>query len=211
MRKDKKKKETSPENVEQTGEETTETIEAPEQDLEVEEPERSSDEQIAELENQVNELNERMLRRAAEFENYKRRTESEHLTFLKYAGESFISLILPVYDDLHRSFDHIADEKNIDSLKKGIELVIGKFDKILKEQGVSKIEWVGEQFDFNFHEALKRQETNEYEPNTVVREIEAGYMYTYKVIRHAKVIVAAEPEPETKTAKAEDNSESGKE
>lgn len=134
-------------------------------------------------------LRDQLLRKAAEFENYKRRTEIESGNFIKYAGESVITKMLPVYDDLKRSLDH-ADSKNSESLIKGIELVYEKFSRILKEIGVEKIEAKGKEFDFNFHEALMQKEVEGVPPHTVIEEIEPGYVYKDKVLKHSKVIVS---------------------
>lgn len=150
-------------------------------------------EQNETLINEVSELKDKLLRRAAEFENYKRRTENEHLNFLKYAGESFIAKILPVYDDLERSLSHIKEsDNNNDSIVSGLKMILAKFNKILEEQGVKKIEAKGMPFDFNLHEALLQQTVQGIAPHTVIEVVEPGYMYKDKVIRHAKVIVSDE-------------------
>ncbi|OGU35064.1 MAG: nucleotide exchange factor GrpE [Ignavibacteria bacterium GWB2_35_6b] len=146
------------------------------------------------LQKEVEDLNDRLLRRAAEFENYKRRTENEFQNFLKYAGEAIIIEILPVYDDLGRSLNHVDEENSKESLAKGLKMVYDKFSKILEDKGVKKIDSKGHEFDFNFHEALLQKPTNEFPPNTVIEELEPGYMYKDKVIKHAKVIVSKEAE-----------------
>lgn len=157
------------------------------------EEEKTEESSIAELEEKMQSMQDTLLRKAAEFENYKRRTENDQLNLLKYAAESFILKVLPVYDDLGRSVDHLA-ESNIDSLKEGLKLVHDKFTKVLDEQGIKKLEVKGEQFDVDFHEALMQQPSNEVPANTVLNEIEAGYSYKEKVIKHAKVIVSQEIE-----------------
>ncbi len=151
-----------------------------------------TDEKVKELEQQVQELKDALLRKAAEFENYKRRKESEQELFAKYAAESFIINILPVFDDLERSVKHLNESDDLESLKKGIQMVFDKFKKILEDQGVKKIEAKGKPFDFNLHEALMQQPAEGVEPHTVLDEIESGYLYKDKVIRHAKVIVSQE-------------------
>lgn len=148
---------------------------------------------VSELEEKIKNLEDTVLRKAAEFENYKRRTENDQLNLIKYAAESFILKILPIYDDLQRSVDHL-DESNLDSLKEGLKLVLDKFSKTLDEQGVKKLNSKGEEFDVEYHEALMQQPSKEVPPNTVLEEIETGYMYKDKVIRHAKVIVSQEVE-----------------
>lgn len=150
--------------------------------------------QIEKLQKEIEELNDRLLRRAAEFENYKRRTENEFQNFLKYAGEALIIEILPVYDDLGRSLNHVDEENSNESLAKGLKMVYDKFSKVLDDKGVKRIESKGHEFDFNFHEALLQKPTNEFPPNTVIEELEPGYIYKDKVIKHAKVIVSKEAE-----------------
>ncbi|HEX2961996.1 MAG: nucleotide exchange factor GrpE [Bacteroidota bacterium] len=144
------------------------------------------------LTKEVAELKDKLLRRAAEFENYKRRTEQEQLNWLKYAAESFIVKILPVYDDLERSLAHAKDANNVDAIKEGLNMVLNKFSKVLEEQGVKKIDAKGKPFDFNFHEALLQQNVPGIAPHTVIEVVEPGYIYKDKVIRHAKVIVSDE-------------------
>lgn len=149
---------------------------------------------IEELEEKVKQLQDSLLRKAAEFENYKRRTENDQLNLLKYAAEPIIKNILIVYDDMERSISHINENSNFDSLKKGMELVYEKFSKILNSQGVKKIDAIGKPFDVNHHEALMQQPVNSAPPNTVLQVVEEGYMYKDKVIRHSKVIVSSEAE-----------------
>ncbi len=147
---------------------------------------------ILELEKQNTDLKDTLLRKVADFENFKRRNENDQLNLLKYAAEPFIKSILAVYDDLERSIIHIDDENNFESMKKGLQLVYEKFNKILDAQGVKKIDAKGQPFDVNLHEALMQQPAVGVEPHTVLNIIEPGYIYKDKVIRHAKVIVSAE-------------------
>ncbi len=154
--------------------------------------EEAFSDRIEELEKEVQDLKDTLLRRAAEFENYKRRKENEQELFAKYAAESFVVNILPVFDDLERTVKHMNESDDLESLKKGVQMVFDKFKKILEDQGVKKIEAKGQPFDFNLHEALMQQPAEGVEPHTVLDEIEAGYLYKDKVIRHAKVIVSQE-------------------
>jgi len=149
-------------------------------------------EKNVELEKQLNEYKDAYIRKVAEFENYKKRVDNEQSLFFKYAGEQFIKNILPIYDDMERSINHISDENSFESLKKGLELVYEKFTKTLNNQGVKKIEAKGEPFNVDLHEALMQQPVEGVEPHTVLDVIEPGYTYKDKVIRHAKVIVSAE-------------------
>lgn len=151
-----------------------------------------TEEKIAELEAQVKEWHDKFLRKAAEFENYKRRTENDQLNLINYAAESFIAKLLPVIDDFERSLQHIDDDNNADAVKEGIKLVYEKLLKVLDEQGVKKMKVKGEPFNVDYHDALMQRKDDSVPPHTVLEEIEKGYLYRDKVIRHAKVIVSEE-------------------
>ena len=155
-------------------------------------------EKIIEVEKQLNEYKDAYLRKAAEFDNFKRRNENEISNLLKYAAEPFIKNILSVYDDLERSLEHVKEDSSLDSLKKGIELVFDKFTKVLNAQGIKKIEAKGEPFDVDLHEALMQQPAEGVPSHTVLDVIEQGYLYKDKVIRHAKVIVSTDIMPANK-------------
>jgi len=150
------------------------------------------EEKIADLEAQVKEWNDKFLRKAAEFENYKRRTENDQFNLINYAAESFITKLLPVIDDFERSLQHIDDDNNVDAVKEGIKLVYEKLLKVLDEQGVKKMKVKGEPFNVDYHDALMQRQDDSVPPHTILEEIEKGYLYRDKVIRHAKVIVSEE-------------------
>lgn len=164
-----------------------------------------------ELEKQNAELKDTLLRKVADFENYKRRNENDQLNIFKYAAEPFIRSILPVYDDLERSLSHIDDANNFESTKKGLQLVFEKFGKILESHGINRIDAKGKPFDVHYHEALMQQPAEGVAPHTVLEVLEPGYVYKDRVIRHAKVIVSQEmdqsqiPQDENQN-KHEDNS-----
>jgi len=160
---------------------------------------------VEELEKEVEENKDKILRKAAEFENYKRRTENDQLNLLKYTGETLIMKLLPAIDDFERSMQHMDDAKDVKSIKEGLQLVYNKLMKILDEQGVKKIEAVGKPFDVDYHEALMQRKDESVPPHTVLDELEKGYMYKDKVVRHSKVIVSEETAEETEAK--EENSE----
>lgn len=165
------------------------------------------DEKLSQLEVEIAELKDKLLRRAAEFENYKRRTENDQLNLFKYAAESFIVKLLPVVDDFERSLLHIENSKDIKAIQDGIKLVYDKLIKVLNEQGVEKINSLGEPFNVDLHDALMQRPVENVEPHTVVDEIEKGYMYKDRVIRHAKVIVSEAPPEETNNSSTDKESE----
>ncbi len=149
---------------------------------------------ISQLENEKDELKDSLLRKVAEFENYKRRSENEQLNLIKYAAESFIIKILTVVDDLERTLAHLEESENSKSIAEGIKLVHEKFIRILKEQGVTPIEAIGKPFNVDFHEAILQRKDSSVEPHTVLDEIQKGYLYKDRVIRHAQVIVSEDSE-----------------
>ena len=181
-------------NKEETASEKKQEEEADKRDL-----------RIAELEKEAAELKDKFLRKVAEFENYKRRTENDQFNLIKYSAISFIVRLLPVIDDFERSLDHIEDAKDIDAIKEGLKLIYGKLKKALDEEGVKKIDAVGKPFDVEYHEAIMQRPDDSVEPHTVLNEVEKGYLYKDKVIRHSKVIVSEEPS-EAPVEKNKDNS-----
>jgi len=150
-------------------------------------------EKIAELEKQAAQFKDQMLRKAAEFDNYKRRTENDFASLTKYAGESIIANLLPVLDDFNRSLKSAKEKGESDSFTKGIELIYAKFLKVLEAQGLKTMEVVGKPFDVGVHDALLQIPRADVPPHTVIEEVEKGYLLFDKVIRHAKVVVSAEP------------------
>jgi molecular chaperone GrpE len=150
----------------------------------------AAEEKIKSLQKEVNNYKELLLRKAAEFENYKRRTENDHMNLLMYAAESLIIKLLTTIDDLERSLSHMTEETDVEKIKEGIQLIYNKFMKILDDQGVKKIESIGKPFDVEYHSALMQRADDSVPPHTVIDELETGYMYKDRVIRHAKVIVS---------------------
>ena len=185
--KDKKQEEPKNEQVDEKLAEGSESTEETQTTSEV-------NEKIQSLEKEVEGYKEKLLRKAAEFENYKRRNEIDQLNLLNYSGENLIIKLLPVIDDFERSLQHMEDAKEVESIRTGVKLVYDKLMKILDEQGVKKIEAVGQPFNVELHEAVMQKKDDNAPPHTVLDELEKGYMYKDKVIRHTKVIVSEDTE-----------------
>jgi len=154
---------------------------------------------IEQLEKERDDLKDKYLRKAAEFENYKRRTEQEFNSLTKYASEQLITDLLPVLDDFERSLHVSKDRREFGPFYKGVEMIYQKFKNLLESKGVKPIESEGKQFNVDLHDALMQSPREGVEPNTVIEEVEKGYMYKDKVIRHAKVVVAKEPDDNSET------------
>lgn len=139
---------------------------------------------------QIEELNDRLLRQMAEFDNYRKRTEKEKSQMFETGAGSAVEKLLPVIDDLERGLAAMGEEEKETSFAKGIEMIYKKFITILTDMGVSVIEAQGKEFDPNFHNAVMQQPSEEYESGIVIQELQKGYMYKERIIRHSMVIVA---------------------
>ncbi len=174
---------------------------------ETDEVKENLEEKLRITEKELETYKDRLLRKAAEFENYKRRTENDQLNLFKYAGETFIAKLLPVIDDFERSLFHIKDAKDVDSIKDGIKLVYDKLMKMLDDQGVKPIESIGKPFDVHYHEAIMQKKADNVEPHTVIEEFEKGYIYKDRVIRHTKVAVSEDNQAEQSDLSGQTDSE----
>ena len=146
---------------------------------------------VEELEVALEEEHDRHLRAVAELQNYKKRTAREQREKQKYAGQSVLSAILPVMDNLRRVLEHQA-EAGTEDFAKGVEMTVEEFFRVLSQFGVTVIDCQGEPFDPNMHEAVARVETDEVPEGTVVAVDTPGYCLHDRCLRPARVVVAAE-------------------
>lgn len=157
-------------------------------------------EEITELEKtqlELEETRDKLLRLAAEFENFKKRMERERGLALKYAEESIIKELLPAIDNLERALEQGKETHNAEDLLAGVELTHKGLLTTLEKFDVASMDCVGAPFDPNHHEALAMEETDEMDPNSVLKEFQKGYTYKDRLIRPAKVVVSKKAE-ETK-------------
>jgi molecular chaperone GrpE len=156
----------------------------------------TQDTETEKLKLEVQKYKDTLLRKMAEFDNYKKRTDSEISNYLKYASEHLLKSLLPVYDDLIRSIESVekGETKDFDTLKLGIQSIADKFRNILVSEGLSEVEVLGKEFDVHTSEAILQIPKSDVPPHTVVEVVEKGYKLKDKVIRFAKVIVSDEPE-----------------
>ena len=148
---------------------------------------------IAELTTSVEIYKDQLLRKAADFVNYKKRIENEITNLTRFANENLIAELLPILDDFTRSLTMSRDRKDFEVFRRGVELIYSNFLKILEAQGVKPFDSIGKPFDVQYHDALMQLSKEGVPPNTVIEEVEKGYKLHDKVIRHAKVIVSQEP------------------
>jgi len=150
---------------------------------------------------EAEETYERLLRVSAEFENYKKRAAREMDEFRKYANQSLLKEMLSVVDNLELAINSSNDgEKTDQSLIKGLNLTLNEILKVFEKFNVTPIEARGKTFDPAFHEAVMREETDDYPENTVISEFQKGYLIHDRLLRPAMVVVAM---PKTKASKDE--------
>ena len=147
---------------------------------------------LAEAQQMVNEERDKYLRLSAEFDNYRKRTLKEKAELIKNGAEKTLTAILPVLDDFERALKNIeATNDETKTLKEGVELIFTKFNKVLGQEGLQKIETEGKDFDVDFHEAIALiPAPSEDLKGKILDCVQTGYMLNEKVIRHAKVAVA---------------------
>lgn len=139
----------------------------------------------------IEEQKDKYLRLSAEFDNYRKRTLKEKAELIKNGGEKAISAILPILDDLERALQNMQKADDVKAMYEGIDLIYQKFLKRLSQEGLQKMEPVGEVFDTDYHEAVALVPApSEDQKGKVLDCVQTGYKLNDKVIRHAKVVVA---------------------
>ncbi len=132
---------------------------------------------------------EKFLRKTADLDNFKKRTEKERVELLSFANEKLLLEVLPVLDNLERAMSH-ADVDADSALTNGVKLVIDNFTSTMAKFGLTPIEAKGKTFDPLLHEAVSHIETTDFENDTVTEELQRGYTLNGKVVRHTMVVVA---------------------
>ena len=135
-------------------------------------------------------MKEPLLRRQAEFDNYRKRTEKERADFLQYAGMDLVREVLPVLDDFERA---LKTEGASPQYAKGVEMIHSRMYEALKKLGLEPIETAGATFDPHLHQAVERVETADAEDGKVLGEFQRGYFFKGKLLRPTMVRVAVRP------------------
>lgn len=192
MKKNIKNEEVNEEIVNESVEETQKASDEQTEKKETEEPrELTSEEKIAELEKQIEELKKQQLYKVAEFDNFRKRVMQEKAELIKNGGSKVITTLLPIIDDLERAQQNMDKYEDVAAVKEGVNLIIDKFFKLLAQEGLKKMEVVGEAFDSDLHEAIAMVPGQPEDIKGKVMDcMTAGYILNDKVIRYAKVAVA---------------------
>ena len=146
------------------------------------------DQKVQEMGEKLAEMNDKYVRLYSEYENYRKRTNTEKADLIINGSKEMIKAILPVVDDMERALASMAED---DGAKEGVQLIYNKLMNILSQKGLSPIEAKGAKFDENLHEAVTQfPAADESQKGTVVDVVEKGYYLNTKVLRYAKVVVA---------------------
>ena len=181
------------ENTEETKETSEQTETEPEEAVEDE----SKDEKKGlfkkkkkdKKDEQIEELNDRLKRQMAEFENFRKRTEKEKSQMFDMGARTIIEKILPVVDNFERGLAAVPEDQKEDPFITGMDKIYKQMMTELDGIGVKPIECVGQEFDPDFHNAVMQVENDELESGTVAQELQKGYMYKDTVVRHSMVAV----------------------
>lgn len=141
------------------------------------------------LKEKVSELEEKVMRQMAEFENFRKRTEKEKGAMFETGAKSVIEKILPVVDNFERGLAAIPEEEKETPFAEGMNMIYKQLMTELENIGVKPIEAVGTEFDPTYHNAVMQMESDEFESGTVAQELLKGYMYRDTVVRHSMVAV----------------------
>ncbi|HJW17072.1 MAG TPA: nucleotide exchange factor GrpE [Flavisolibacter sp.] len=145
--------------------------------------------EIEKLKQQVDELNDRYLRQAAEFENFKRRNARERIELIQTAGKEVITDLLDVLDDSERAQKQMETTQDVQQIREGVQLVFTKLRNTLASKGLKPIDSLNKDFNVDLHEAVTEIDAGEEMRGKVVAEIQKGYYLNDKIIRFAKVVV----------------------
>lgn len=147
-------------------------------------------EELKKMQAAMEEQNDKYLRLAAEFDNYRKRTMKEKSELILNGSEKCINSILPVLDDLERAIKNMETASDVEAVQKGVELIYNKFISVLSQNGVKPIESKGQPLNTDFHEAIAVVPApSEEQKGKVLDCVQTGYTLNDKVIRHAKVVV----------------------
>jgi len=146
---------------------------------------------LEEKEQEAKENYDRFLRNAAELENYKKRTSRQMDEFRKFANDSLIMELLTVVDNLERAIHSAGDDENSKAgVVEGVQITLNEILKILNKFGVKPIVALEQAFDPAFHQAVMQEETNDFPAQTVIKELQKGYLLHDRLLRPAMVVVS---------------------
>ena len=141
------------------------------------------------MQEKIDELEDRVRRQMAEFENFRKRTDKEKAAMFETGAKSVIEKILPVVDNFERGLATLPEEEKASPFAEGMQMIYKQLLTELENIGVKPIEALGCEFDPNFHNAVMQMESDEFESGVIAQELMKGYMYRDTVVRHSMVAV----------------------
>ena len=153
--------------------------------------ENAGPETLTEAQEAVAELNERIVRLTADFDNFRKRAQREKDEARQFANQGLLEKLLPVLDNFEMALTAVKDADP--SVRDGVQMILDQLLGVLKESGVEPVDAMGQPFDPNLHEALSQEETTEVEEGTVVQQVQRGYKLNDRLVRPARVVVAKAP------------------
>jgi len=171
--------------------EAAEAVEGEVEDAPAEEDNKDGEAEVKDKKvEKIAELNDRLIRNLAEFDNFRKRTDKEKSQMFEMGAKSIIEKILPAIDSFELGLAALSEEDRASGVGQGMEKIYKQLMTILEGAGVKQIEALGKEFDPNLHNAVMHEENEEFGENTVSQELQKGYMYNDTVIRHSMVKVA---------------------
>jgi molecular chaperone GrpE len=152
-------------------------------------------------------LREKVLRLAADFDNFRKRARRDNEESARRARVDLLREMLPVFDNMERAVAHSEQAPDVQAVATGVKMVVKQFQDVVAKLGVERIQAVGEPFDPNVHEAIQQVETSDYASGTVVAEMLAGYRWGERLLRAAMVVVARGPASPVADVPADDEAE----
>ncbi len=153
------------------------------------ETEETTESEIEQITRERDEFKDKWLRELASFDNFRKNTFKEKQDWIKYANEKIILDLCEILDNFERALSVDVTADNLESYKKGVDMIFQQFNTLLKKNNVEKIESLGEEFDPNIHDAISSIPSEEDE-NKIVAVIQNGYKMGEKIIRHSRVAVS---------------------
>ena len=177
----------TPETSETAAEETADSVEEPpKSDMK---EKRKKDKKQDAMKEKVEELEDRVRRQMAEFDNFRKRTEKEKSAMFETGAKSVIEKILPVVDNFERGLASVSEEEKDGALAQGMQMIYKQLMTELENLDVKPIPAVGEEFNPEFHNAVMQTQSDEFESGVVAQELQKGYTYRDSVVRHSMVAV----------------------
>ncbi len=152
--------------------------------------EKTEEEPLEKALKESSENRDRWLRATAELENFKKRSAQDRSRYIKYRNEELLRDLLPVQDNLERAINASSKTEQSSTVLDGVKMVAGMLKEVMERHGVKEIEAMGKPFDPQFHEAIARLPDPSRAPNTVIDQMEKGYMYHDRLLRPTRVVVS---------------------